>query len=464
MGAMAWPARGKITLDDLTRLVADGNVDTVISAVCDMQGRLVGKRVRAEFFIDHVREHGTHFCTYLLGTDMEMETPQGYAMMNWESGYGDWLAAPDWNTLRLIPWLEKTALLLADTVDEETDEMVPIAPRTILRRQIERAASMGFRSKMASELEYYLLRDTYEDAHARGYNDLQPFGYYNEDYHLLQATKAEPLYRQYRNLLTDAGIPIEFSKGEAAAGQHEVNIHYDDALESADRHALFKHGAKEIALLNGYAVTFMAKPDHTWTGSSSHLHLSLWDRDGERNQFYAEDGERYGMSTTMRHFLGGVMAYAREFSLFVASNVNSYKRYAVASWAPVNLVWGRDNRTCSFRVVGRGQALRIENRIPGADANPYLAYAAALAAGLRGIEQEIEPPAEHRGNGYTARDVPRVPSSLYEAVSEWEHSEAAREAFGDDVVAHYAHMGRIEQQTYDAVVTSWERQRYFERG
>jgi glutamine synthetase len=461
---MAGTARGKITLEQLSRLVAEGEIDTVINAVCDMQGRLVGKRVRGEFFMEHVLAHGTHFCTYLLGTDMEMETPQGYALMNWESGYGDWLAQPDWDTLRVVPWLEKTALLLADTVDEATGELVPIAPRTILQRQIERAAALGFRVKMASELEYYLLRDTYDEAHAKGYENLEPFGYYNEDYHLLQATKAEPLYRQLRNLMSDAGIPIEFSKGEAAPGQHEVNIHYDDALESADRHALFKHGAKEIALLNGYAITFMAKPDHTWTGSSSHLHMSLWDPDDERNLFYAEGSDPYDMSETMRHFLGGVMAYAREFSLFVASNVNSYKRYAVASWAPVNLVWGRDNRTCSFRVVGRGQALRVENRIPGADANPYLAYAAVLAAGLEGIERGIEAPSEHRGNGYVAQGVPRIPASLYEAIGELERSEVARDAFGEDVVDHYIHMGRIEQQTYDAVVTNWERRRYFERG
>ncbi len=461
---MASPARGIITVDRLRELVASGEIDTVVSAVCDMQGRLVGKRVTGEFFVGHLLEHGTHFCTYLLGTDMELETRDGYALMKWESGYGDYLAQADWETLRLIPWLEKTALVLADAVDEASGELVSVAPRTILRRQIERAAALGLRPMMASELEYYLLRDSYAEAQAKRYAGLERSGWYNEDYQLLQATKAEPLYRKFRNLMSEAGIPVEFSKGEAAAGQHEVNIHYGDALESADRAVLFKHGAKEIAFQEGCAVTFMAKPDETWTGSSGHIHISLWDRDAASNLFNDAGAGADGMSETMRFFLGGLVAGARALSLFVASNVNSYKRYATASWAPVNIVWARDNRTCGFRVVGRGNGLRIENRFPGGDTNPYLAYAAVLAAGLHGIEHRLEPPPEFRGNGYLATDASRVPRTLGEATGEFEASEIAREAFGDEVVAHYLNMAQIEQRTYDAAVTDWERRRYFERG
>jgi glutamine synthetase len=457
------PDKGKITLDDLTALVAAEEIDTIVTAVCDMQGRLIGKRVTGQFFIDHCLDHGTHFCTYLLGTDMEMNTPDGYALMNWDSGYGDFLNRPDWSTLRVVPWLDKTALVLGDVVDERSGELVPVAPRTILRRQTERAQGMGLRPMMASELEFYLLRQTYEEAAAGGWDDLQPWGWYNEDYHLLQATKAEPLYRQFRNLMTQAGVPIEFSKGEAAPGQHEVNIHYADALESADRAAIYKHGAKEIAHLNGCAITFMAKPDETWTGSSSHVHMSLWDPAGGRSLF-PEPSAPGEMSTTMRHFLGGLLAGARELSLFIASNVNAYKRYAVASWAPVNIVWARDNRTCGFRVVGHGASLRIENRLPGGDANPYLAYAAMLAAGLDGIEREIEPSAEFRGNAYVANDVPRAPRALYEAISAFRASDLARRAFGDDVVDHYLNMAEVEQRAYDMAVTDWERRRYFERG
>jgi glutamine synthetase len=435
----------------------------VVTAVCDMQGRLVGKRVTAPFFVEHCLDHGTHLCTYLLGTDMEMNTPEGYALMNWASGYGDYLNRPDWSTLRVPPWLEKTALVLGDVVDEASGELVPVAPRTILRRQVERAERLGLRPMMASELEFYLLRETYEEAAGKGWDDLHPWGWYNEDYQLLQATKAEPLYRQFRNLMTQAGVPIEFSKGEAAPGQHEVNIHYADALESADRAAIYKHGAKEIAHLNGCAVTFMAKPEQSWTGSSSHVHTSLWDLEGGHNLFPAADASDE-MSTTMRHFLGGLIAGSRELSLFIASNINSYKRFAVASWAPVNLLWSRDNRTCGFRVVGRGPSLRIENRLPGGDANPYLASAAVLAAGLEGVEQGIEPPPEFHGNAYAVADAPRVPRSLCEAIAALRESRLGHDAFGPDVVAHYLNMAEIEQRTFDAAVTDWERRRYFERG
>jgi glutamine synthetase len=453
-----------IDVDELKARVERGEIDTVINAFCDMQGRLMGKRVTGEFFVAHCLEHGTHFCVYLLGTDMEMETPEGYRLMNWEQGYGDWQARPDWNTLRVLPWHEKTALVLADVVDEESGADVAIAPRSILKAQIARAAALGLIVRMASELEFYLLTDTYEQAHAKGYHDLARYGWYNEDYHLLQPTRAEPFYRDLRNLLSAAGVPIEFTKGEAAPGQHEINVHYADALEAADRHALLKHGVKEIAMRHGYSATFMAKPDQSWTGSSSHIHLSVWDADGGRNLLHEEGATPYGMSRTMRHFLGGMMAYARDLALFIGSNVNAYKRYAVASWAPVHIVWGRDNRTCGFRIVGRGPSLRIENRLPGADTNPYLAYAACIAAGLTGIEREIEPPPEYRGNAYLATGEPRAPRALYEAIETFAQSAMARDAFGEEVVAHYLNMARVEQQAYDAAVTDWERTRYYERG
>ena len=449
-------------LADLRSLVDRDEIDTVVTAACDMQGRLVGKRVSGRFFVDHLADHGSHLCTYLFGTDMEMTTPAGYALMNWETGYGDYLNRPDWSTLRLIPWLEKTALVLGDVVNEAAGELVPVAPRSVLRRQVERLEGMGMRPMMASELEFYLVRETYEEAEAKGFAGLRPWGWYNEDYNILQPTKAEPLYRRFRTLLGQAEVPIEFSKGEAGPGQHEVNIHYAAALESADRATLLKHGAKEMAAQQGCSVTFMAKPYQEWTGSSSHIHLSLWNLDGTTNLFPAGDGG--AMSDTMRWFLGGLLAGARELSLLVASTINAYKRYAVASWAPVNIVWARDNRTCGFRIVGHGPSLRIENRLPGADANPYLAYAAVLAAGIRGVEHRIEPRPEFRGNGYAATGCDRVPRAMYEAIEAFQRSDLAREAFGDAVVDHYLNMAHVEQAAYDASVGDWERRRYFERG
>jgi len=454
--------RGQFTLDDLQASVASGKIDTVIAAVCDMQGRLVGKRVRGEFFIEHCLDHGIHFCTYLLATDMEMNTPEGFAGVDWGSGYGDYLAVPDWTTLRTIPWLEKTALVLCDAVVEETGEAVPFAPRTILRRQVERLARFGLVPQMATELEFYVLNQTYEALHETHFTEIRPFGQYNEDYQLLQGTKAEPLYRRFRNEMTAAGIPVEFSKGEASAGQHEVNITYADAIESADRAVLFKHGAKELAHLEHLAVTFMAKPDQHWTGSSGHIHVSLADAATGMNAF--ADGDGSEMTDTMRWFLGGMIAGSRDMSLMIASTINAYKRFAKGSWAPVHLVWARDNRTCAFRIVGKGSALRIENRLPGSDANPYLSFAAVLASGIHGIENRIEPPAVFRGNAYEATGTPRIPASLYEALSCWEHSDLAKAAFGNDVHAHYLNTGRVEQDAFDAAVTTWERQRYLERG
>ena len=461
---MSQAARGMISRDELVARVRAGTIDTVICGAFDMQGRLVGKRVTGDHFVGYCLEHGIHLCTYLFGTDMEMNTPGGYQFMNWESGYGDYLALPDWTTARVIPWLEATALVLCDVIDESRQTAVEFTPRQVLHAQVERAAAHGLLPMMASELEFYLLRETYAELAAKQFVEMTPWGWYNEDYQLLQATKGEPIHRQLRNLLSAAGVPVEFSKGEAGAGQHEVNIHYTAAVEAADRAQLYKHGAKEIAHLNNCAITFMAKPDQAWTGSSSHIHISLWDTTGAGNQFTraADDGRE--PTGVMRWFLGGLLAASRELSLFSASTINSYKRFAVASWAPVNLVWGRDNRTCSFRLVGDGASLRIENRLPGADANAYLAYAATLAAGLHGIEHELDPGPEFRGNAYQATGVARAPSSLREAMELWEQSEIARAAFGDIVHAHYLNAARVEQETYDAAVTDWERRRYLERG
>jgi glutamine synthetase len=452
-------------LEELEGWVRDGQIDTLIVAITDMQGRLMGKRVQAQAFLGGVIDHGAHFCTYLLGTDMEMNTPEGYALMNWETGYGDWIASPVWDSLRILPWLEKTAIVLSDTINEETHQEIPISPRTILKGQVERAAAAGISVKAGSEFEYYVLKETWDEMAANGFGPPQRFGTYNEDYHLLQATKAEPLHRLLRNQMTEARIPIEFSKGEAAPGQHEVNIRYDDVLESADRSVLFKHGAKEIAYLNGWGLTFMAKPDHTWTGSSGHLHMSIWDVDGARpltNDPAA--GLPYGLSRQFSQFVAGMMALSRELAVFVAPFINSYKRYASLSWAPVNVVWGRDNRTTGFRLVGSGDALHVENRFPGGDMNAYLTYAAMVGAGLYGIEHELELAPELKGNGYIAKGVARMPRALYEAIWELERSTAAVEIFGQDVVDHYLNAARVEQEAYDSVVHDWERERYLERG
>jgi glutamine synthetase len=451
-------------LHELQAMVRDGRVDTLIVAITDMQGRLMGKRVQGEAFLNGVIDHGAHFCTYLLGTDMEMNTPEGFALMNWETGYGDWIAEPVWDTMRVLPWLEKTAIVLGDTIDEESHSEIPVSPRTILKQQVAKAADAGFAIKAGSEFEYYVLKESWEESAKLGWGIPQRFGYYNEDYHLLQATKAEPLHRLLRNQMTEARIPIEFSKGEAAPGQHEVNIRYDHVLESADRSVLFKHGAKEIAYLNGWGISFMAKPDHTWTGSSGHLHMSLWDAAGDTVLTHdGEGGGAYGISEVFSQFVAGMMALSRELAIFIAPNINSYKRYASLSWAPVNVVWGRDNRTTGFRLVGHGPGLHVENRFPGGDMNAYLTYAAMVGAGLYGIRHGLSLVDEFKGNGYIATGVPRMPRALYEAIAELEKSEAAVEIFGQDVVDHYLNAARVEQELYDSMVHNWDRERYLER-
>jgi glutamine synthetase len=451
---------GNLELRTLRDLVQDTEIDTILVTFPDMQGRLMGKRVTGHYFLDHVEHEGIHACAYLLTADVEMEPLPGFRLASWNTGYQDVRAIPDLATLRRIPWLEKTALVLCDLVTE-AGEPLEESPRRILRRQVERARASGLLPMLASELEFYLFKDSFDSARQKRYHDLVPVASYLEDYHILQTTKEEPVIRAIRNGMEAAGIPVEFSKGEWGAGQAEINLRYAEALEMADRHTIYKNGVKEIAHLRGQAVTFMAKYDAKQAGSSLHLHASLWDPAGQRNLF-AEQGTHPG-SELFRSFLAGQLALAREFSLCYAPYVNSYKRYQAGSFAPTRIAWGWDNRTCGFRVCGHGNALRVENRIPGADANPYLAFAATLAAGLHGIERRLPLPPMCEGNAYESATIPQVPRTLREAMGEFEKSQAAREAFGEKVVEHYLHAARQEQEAYDRAVTCWELMRSFER-
>ncbi|HET7263405.1 MAG TPA: glutamine synthetase family protein [bacterium] len=454
--------RGLFTLDELRSLVASGEIDTVIAAMVDMQGRLMGKRVTGRFFLDQVAESGAHACSYLLGVDVEMEPLPGYRLTSWESGYHDLHMRPDFGTLRRIPWLERTALVLCDLA-HETGDPVEESPRQILRRQVERARAQGYLAMVASELEFYIFRESYASAQRKQFVNLEPYGRYIEDYHIQQGTNEEWFVRQIRNGLDAAGVPIEFSKGEWGPGQHELNLRYARPVEMADRHTIFKHGTKEIAALNDLAVTFMAKWRADLAGSSCHLHASLWDPDGVRNLFWEDGAAPLGMSALFRHFLAGLLAGARELAYFYAPYINSYKRFLAGTFAPVAAVWSHDNRTCGFRVVGHGNGLRVENRIPGADANPYLMFAATLAAGLWGIERRLEPPAMFEGDAYRAADLPGIPRTLRDATAALERSEIAREAFGHRVIDHYLHTAHLEQDAYDRAVTTWELARNFER-
>jgi len=451
----------KRTLEQLVRQVKDGEVDTVIIAIADLQGRLMGKRLTGPYFLDHVDE-GLHACDYLLAMDIDNEPLPGFKFTNWGTGYGDMHGRPDLSTIRRLPWLEKTALILCD-VETMDGRPVDVAPRSVLRRQVERANKLGFTPKTASELEFYLFKDTYEQAANARYQDLHPYGRYIEDYHIMQGTKAEWFNRLVRNGMEEAAVPVENSKGEWGFGQQEINLRYAEALEMADRHVIYKNGVKEIAALNAVAVTFMAKWSMAQAGSSFHLHSSLWDSRTDRALFHASDGEPHGMSPLFKHYLAGLIALARDFALFYAPYVNSYKRYQATSFAPTSIAWGFDNRTCGFRIVGHGSSLRVECRIPGADANPYIAFAATIAAGLYGIENKLELPPEFRGDAYTAKGVTRVPSNLTQAVAALEKSKPARAAFGDDVVEHYLHSAQLELQRFDGVVTDWELERNFER-
>ncbi len=445
-------------VDELRVGAGDGSIDTVVLAFTDAYGRLVGKRFDVEFFLDSI-DDGTHACDYLLAVDMEMEPVPGYVFASWEQGYGDVHLLPDLGTLRLAAWADRTAIVLCDLVDDTTHEAVGVAPRSILRRQLFRLSAMGHTAMAASELEFFIFDDTYREAHAKGYHGLEPAGWYIEDYHLLSTSRVEPYVRAARQALSASGIAVENSKGEWGRGQHELNIRYADVLEMADRHTLMKHAMKELADSMGLSVTFMAKPTTDEAGSSSHLHLSLWDADAGTNVFAAGAGE----SDLFRWFLGGWLAHVEDFMVCYAPTINSYKRYVDGSWAPTRLAWSRDNRTAGFRVVGHGPSLRIENRIPGADCNPYLAYAATIASGLAGIEHRIEPPDAFDGDVYQARHLPRVPRTLEAATEVFAASEVARAAFGDDVVDHYTHFHRVEVAAHQAAVGDWERARYFER-
>ena len=448
-------------LDELRQEVSDGTIDCVVVGFTDHYGRTMGKRFDAGFFLDHGIEDGTHACDYLLTVDMEMEPVEGFTYSNWESGYGDFHLVPDLATLRRAGWTTGTAFVLCDVIDNTTHDPVAVAPRSILRQQLAELADAGFTAAAASELEFFLFRDSYHSAHTKGYRDLESAGWYVEDYHLLQAARVEDYVGAARRALRDSEIPVENSKGEAAIGQHELNIRYADALTMADRHVVMKQAMKELADSSGVSVTFMAKPDAAQPGSSCHLHLSLWD--GDANAFVGEPH-----SDVFRWFLGGWMHHAADLMVFYAPTINSYKRYQSQSWAPTRIAWSTDNRTAGFRIVGTGDGLRIENRIPGADVNPYLAYAAAIASGLDGIRNRIEPPAEFRGNAYTtgsssSDDAPSVPATLHEATARFVGSDDARRLLGDEVVDHYGHHLTQEIAAADAAVTDWEMRRYFER-
>ena len=452
---------GNLDVADLKAYVEQGEIDTVLVCFPDMQGRLVGKRVTGRFFLDKCVDE-MHVCDYLLTVDMDMEPVPGYRVASWDTGYGDIALKPDLATLRRIPWLEGTALVIADCVDHHGADL-PHAPRSILKRQVARARSLGYVCKIGSELELYVFDETYESARGKRYRDLKTAGWYIEDYHIFQTTKEEPLIRAIRNGMDAAGVPVEFSKGEWGPGQEEINLQYAEALEMADRHSIYKNGAKEIAHLQGKAITFMAKWANDKAGSSCHLHSSLWDAETDAALFANADGDD-GMSALFRHYLAGQLALAREMTYFFAPYVNSYKRFQAGSFAPTKAAWSRDNRTAGFRIVGRGPAIRVECRIPGADANAYLAFAATIAAGLYGIEQKLELEPAIGGNLYAMEEVRQVPVTLREALEALDGSEALRAAFGDAVIEHYLHTGRWEQQEYDRRVMDWDLLRNFERG
>jgi glutamine synthetase len=450
---------GMLSLDQLRKEANEGTIDTVVAAFTDMQGRLFGKRIQVDFFLEEVTDHGIEGCNYLLALDMEMEPVPGYEMANWEKGYGDFGIAPDMATLRRIPWLDRTALVLCDVVEHDGSPVVA-SPRQVLIAQYERAAEMGFTPMFGTELEFYLYKESYAEAHEKDYRDLTPTIPYILDYHILATTMDEVYIGAMRRGMHGAGIPVEFSKGEAWYGQHEINTRYADAVTAADRHTIYKNGVKEIAFLNEISASFMAKPSEKDIGSSCHIHASLVGKDG-KSVLVDDDGNE---TDTFRHFLGGMRSHVREVALFVAPAINSYKRYASESWAPTSVSWGRDNRTCGFRIVGHGQSRRVESRIPGADVNPYLGIAALLAAGLDGIENQTDPGPELVGNAYEEAEAEPFPSSLREAKELWDGSEFAKRVFGDAVHKHYSNYARYEQDEFDRIVTDYERRRMFERG
>lgn len=446
-----------LLVDELERRVEEGELDTVVLAITDMQGRLQGKRCDARHFLDEVVPHAAEGCNYLLAVDVDMRTVDGYALASWESGYGDFVLRPDLSTLRLTPWFPRTAICVADVEWQDGTPVAP-SPRQVLRRQLDRLADRGWNAFAGTELEFMVFRDTYEEAWSKAYRGLTPVNQYNVDYSILGTSRIEPLLQRIRNEMTAAGMSVESVKGECNFGQHEMAFLYSAALAKADEHAIFKTGAKEIAAQEGYSLTFMAKFDER-EGNSCHVHFSLRDDDGQA--VFAGNGP-HGTSDVFRHFLAGQIAGLRELTLFLAPNINSYKRFVAGSFAPTAVAWGNDNRTCAFRIVGHGPSLRFECRVPGGDANPYLTIAALAAAGLHGIENELPLEPEFEGNAYVS-DKPRVPATMREATELFEQSALARAAFGDEVVDHYVNYARVEMAAFDSAVTDWERYRVFER-
>jgi glutamine synthetase len=452
---------GNLTFDELKTRVAEGRIDTVIACAPDMQGRLMGKRFEAGHFVASAWEE-THCCNYLLATDLEMHTVDGYASTSWAAGYGDYVMKPDLATLRVIPWLEGTALVLCDLLDHHTHEEVPHAPRTVLKRQLARLEAMGYRSAAATELEFFVFRESFDEMRDKVWRDMTPISAYNEDYHIFQTTKEEGLMRAIRNGLQGAGVAVENTKGEADAGQAEINVRYADALEMGDTHVLVKNAVKEIAWLQGRAVTFMAKWSHDAAGSSSHVHQSLQTLDGAP-AFHDPDGA-HGMSEVMRQYLAGILAHASDITVFLAPYVNSYKRFAAGTFAPTKAIWSVDNRTAGYRVCGPDtKAVRIECRVGGSDLNPYLALAALIAAGIAGIEGKMALEPEFTGDAYAAESARAIPATLREATAALDGSAMLRAAMGDAVIDHYVHAARWEQEDFDRKVTDYEVARGFER-
>ena len=448
---------GRLSRDELVGLIRSDEVDTVILAITDMQGRLQGKRLDARFFADELIDGAVEGCSYLLASDVDMNTVDGFALTSWERGYGDLAFSADFSTIRRVPWHEKTVIVFAD-VETVDGEPVAVSPRQILKKQVSRLDERGWTGFTGTELEFIVFDDTYEEAWSSGYRDLTPANLYNVDYSLQGTSRIEPLLGRIRRSMRDAGMIVESLKGECNLGQHEIAFKFAELVDKCDEHGLFKLGTKEIASQEGCSLTFMAKYNER-EGNSCHVHLSLREKDG--SPVFAGN-KAHGFSQVFEHFLAGQLAYAREFSLFLAPNINSYKRFVAGSFAPTALLWGLDNRTCSFRVVGHGSSIRVECRIPGGDVNPYLAVAALVASGLRGVEESLVLPEAFEGNAYAA-DASRVPTTLHEALDLFDNSKVAREAFSDEVVDHYVHAARVEVAAYDAAVTDWERYRGFER-
>jgi glutamine synthetase len=460
-----------MNLQQLKTQVRSGVIDTVIVALPDPFGRLVGKRFRAQVFLDSVASHGTHGCNYLLTVNLEMDPLDGFKVASWDQGFGDFSLQPDLETLRIIPWQAGAALVLCDHVRDD-GSFVAEAPRSVLRRQIDRLAAKGFTCFCASELEFYLFNQTYHSAFEQGYRQLAPSSDYRIDYHLMQPTRDEPLMRAIRNGMTAARVPIESSKGEWSRGQHEINFIYAQPLPMADLHSLFKQGVKEIADQHGKCISFMAKYAPSEAGNSCHIHMSLWKNgrnafaqggNSQSNSSKKDKAGRQAGSKLFRQFLGGLLKYSPELCLFFAPTINSYKRYQAGSWAPTRMAWAFDNRTVGYRVVGQGKGFRIENRMPGADANPYLSFAAMLAAGMAGIEQNLDCGQEYLGNAYVDSSLARLPASLGDATDGFSRSKLAKEAFGAEVVDFYVHHARLEAEAFNNAVTDWEKARYFER-